>query len=163
MTEFDYAVFVFVILSVLLGWWRGMVYEVLSLLSWVTSYFVAKAWAEDFAPYMPDVINSEVLKGAASFVAVFITTLILCGIAAWSINKLIKSFGLDWRTDGVAGAIFGFFRGWMLVLILVMVAGLTKLPQAPFWREALLSKPLQNVALMAKDLLPSDMAKRVSY
>ena len=81
MTEFDYAVFVFVILSVLLGWWRGMVYEVLSLLSWVTSYFVAKSWAEEFSPYMPDVLENEVLKGAASFTAVFITTLILCGIA----------------------------------------------------------------------------------
>lgn len=163
MTEFDYAVLVFVILSVLLGWWRGMVYEVLSLLSWVTAYFVAKSWVNEFAPYMPEVLDSDALKSTAAFVSVFISTLILCGVAAWAINKLIKSFGLDWRTDGVAGAIFGFFRGWMLVLILVMLAGLTKLPQAPFWRDALLSKPLQNVALVAKDLLPNDLAKRVSY
>jgi len=163
MTEFDYAVLVFVILSVLLGWWRGMVYEVLSLLSWVTAYFVAKSWVNEFAPYMPEVLESDALKSTAAFVSVFISTLILCGVAAWAINKLIKSFGLDWRTDGVAGAIFGFFRGWMLVLILVMLAGLTKLPQAPFWRDALLSKPLQNVALVAKDLLPNDLAKRVSY
>ena len=163
MTEFDYAVLVFVILSVLLGWWRGMVYEVLSLLSWVTAYFVAKSWVNEFAPYMPEVLDSDALKSTAAFVSVFISTLILCGVAAWAINKLIKSFGLDWRTDGVAGAIFGFFRGWMLVLILVMLAGLTKLPQAPFWREALLSKPLQNVALVARDLLPGDLAKRVNY
>jgi len=163
MTEFDYIVLVFVCLSVLLGWWRGMVYEVLSLLSWVTSYFVAKSWATELTPYMPDVLESDALRGTAAFVAVFITTLILCGIAAWALNKLIKSFGLDWRTDGVAGAIFGFFRGWMLVLAIVLLAGLTKLPQAPFWRDAMLSKQLQNVALLAKDLLPDDMAKRVSY
>lgn len=163
MTEFDYVVLVLVLLSVLLGWWRGMVYEVLSLLSWVTAYFVAKAWVNEFAPYMPDVLKNDALKYAAAFIAVFITTLILCAIAAWSLSKLIKSFGLDWRTDGVVGAIFGFFRGWMLVVVLVLMAGLTKLPQAPFWRDALLSKPLQNIALIAKDLLPDDMAKRVSY
>jgi membrane protein required for colicin V production len=109
------------------------------------------------------VLESDTLKNAAAFLAVFITTLILCGIAAWALNKLIKSFGLDWRTDGVAGAIFGFFRGCMLVLVLVLLAGLTKLPQTPFWQDALLSKPLKNVALLAKDLLPDDMAKRVSY
>jgi len=112
---------------------------------------------------MPAVLESETLKSAAAFFAVFITTLILCGIAAWALNKLIKSFGLDWRTDGVMGAFFGFFRGLMLVLLLVLVAGLTKLPQTPFWRDALLSKPIQNAALLTKNLLPDEMAKRVSY
>jgi membrane protein required for colicin V production len=133
------------------------------LLSWITAYFVAKSWAAEFTPYMPAVLESETLKSAAAFVAVFITTLILCGIAAWALNKLIKSFGLDWRTDGVAGAIFGFFRGWLLVLVIVLMAGLTKLPQTAFWRDALLSRPLQNVAVLAKDLLPDEMAKRVNF
>lgn len=163
MTQFDYIILVIILLSVLLGWWRGLVYEILSLLSWITSYFVAKSWVVELAPYMPAVLESEALKTAAAFMAAFVTTLILCGIAAWSLNKLVKSFGLDWRTDGVLGAFFGFMRGLILVLVLVLIAGLTKLPQTPFWRDALLSKPLQNVALVARDLLPDDIAKRVSF
>lgn len=163
MTQFDYIVLLVVILSVILGWWRGMVYEILSLLSWVTAYFVAKSWVVELTPYMPTVLENEALKSAAAYMAIFITTLILCGIAAWALNKLIKSFGLDWRTDGVAGAIFGFFRGCMLVLVMVLMAGLTKMPHTPFWRDALLSKPLQQVALLTKDLLPIEMAKRVSF
>ncbi len=163
MTQFDYIVLVVVLLSILLGWWRGLVYEILSLLSWITSYFVAKSWAVEFTPYMPTVLESDTLKSSAAFTAVFMTTLILCGIAAWSLNKLVKSFGMDWRTDGVMGAFFGFFRGCMLVLLLVLLAGLTKLPQSPFWQDALFSKPLQNVALEAKVLLPDDMSKRVSF
>lgn len=163
MTQFDYIVLVVVMLSVLLGWWRGLVYEVLSLLSWVASYFVAKSWTAEVMPYMPEVLESDALKSAAAFIAVFVTTLILCGIAAWALNKLIKSFGLDWRTDRVLGAFFGFLRGWMLVLVIVLLASMTKLSQTPVWRDALLSKPLQNVALLAKDLLPDEMAKRVSY
>jgi membrane protein required for colicin V production len=163
MTQFDYIVLVVVILSVLLGWWRGLVYEILSLLSWITAYFVAKSWVLEFTPYMPAVLESEALKSTAAFMAVFVITLILCGIAAWALNKLIKSFGLDWRTDGVLGAFFGFLRGVILVVVLVLIAGLTKLPQTTFWQDALLSKPLQNVALIAKDLLPDNMAKRVSF
>ncbi|MGV8933403.1 MAG: CvpA family protein [Gallionellaceae bacterium] len=163
MTQFDYIILVIIVLSVLLGWWRGLVYEVLSLLSWITAYFVARSWVTEFVPYMPSALESETLRIAASFVFLFITTLILCGIAAWALYKLIKSFGLDWRTDGVSGAIFGFFRGLMVVLLLVLVAGLSKLPQTSFWHDALLSKPLQNVALLVKDFLPEDMAKRVSF
>lgn len=163
MTQFDYIVLIIVLLSVLLGWWRGLVYEILSLLSWITSYFVAKSWMAEFTPYMPEVLEGNGLKSAAAFFAVFVVTLILCGIAAWALSKLIKSFGLDWRTDGVLGAFFGFMRGWLLVLLIVLLAGLTKLPQTLFWRDALFSKTLQNVALLAKDLLPDDMAKRVSF
>lgn len=163
MTLFDYIILTVITLSVLLGWWRGLVYEILSLLSWVISYFVAKSWASEFTPYMPSVLESEILRSVAAYVFVFITTLILCGIAAWALNKLIKSFGLDWRTDGVAGAIFGFFRGMMVVLLVVLVAGFTKLPQTTFWRDSLFGKPLQNVAMLVKDLLPDDMAKRVSF
>ena len=163
MTQFDFIVLVIIALSALLGWWRGLVYEILSLLSWITAYFVAKSWVVEFTPYMPEVLESEALKSAAAFMAVFVTTLILCGIAAWALSKLIKSFGLDWRTDGVMGGVFGFLRGGLLVLLLVLFAGLTKLPQTPFWRDALFSKPLQNVASEAKGLLPDEMAKRVSF
>lgn len=163
MMQFDYIILVVVFLSVMLGWWRGLVYEILSLLSWVTAYFVAKSWTLEFTPFMPSVLVNEDLRSAAAFATVFFITLILCGIAAWALNKLIKSFGLDWRTDGVTGAIFGFVRGIFIVLLLVLLAGLTQLPKTMFWKEALLSKSLQNLALVGKELLPIDMAKRVSY
>jgi membrane protein required for colicin V production len=163
MTQFDYIVLTVIFLSAVLGWWRGLVYEILSLLSWVTAFFVAKSWSLDVAPFMPDVLENSLLKNTTAFLAVFITTLILCGIAAWALNKLIKSFGLDWRTDGVLGAFFGLIRGVMLVLLLILLASLTELPKAVFWQDALLSKPLQNLALQAKKLLPDDRAKRAIY
>lgn len=161
--QFDYIVLTVILLSALLGWWRGLVYEILSLLSWVIAYLVAKSWALEFSPYMPNVLDSSILKNTSAFFVVFVTTLILCGIAAWSLNKLIKSFGLDWRTDGVLGAFFGVLRGGMLVLLIVLLSSLTDLPQTPFWRDALLSKTLQNLALQAKNLLPDDVAKRIIY
>ena len=42
MTWFDYAVVVIVVWSALLGWWRGLVCEVLSLLGWVAAYALAR-------------------------------------------------------------------------------------------------------------------------
>ena len=86
MTQFDYIILVVIVLSVLLGWWRGLVYEILSLLSWVTAYFVAKSWVSEFTPYMPSALVGETLRIAAAYSFVFITTLILCGIAAWGVK-----------------------------------------------------------------------------
>lgn len=163
MTVFDYCVLVIVLLSMLLGWWRGLVYEILSLLSWLAAYFVALAFVAELAPYMPEVLGSETMKTGVAFAALFLLTLILCGIAAWSLNKLAKAFGMDWRTDGVMGALFGLVRGCFLVLVLVLVAGFTQLPKQEFWREAALSKPLQSAALILKNSLPDDVAKNVHY
>lgn len=163
MTEFDYIVLTILLLSVLLGWWRGLVHEILSLLSWGISFLVAKSWGLVLSPYMPDALESDTLKSMAAFLVVFLLTLILCGLGAWSIYRLAKYFGLDWRTDGVAGAMFGAVRGLLIVLLLVVMAGLTKLPQTGFWKDALLSKPLQTVAMLGKDLLPEEMARLVTF
>jgi membrane protein required for colicin V production len=51
-------------------------------------------------------------------------------------------------------------RGVLVVSALVWLGGLTGLPQKPFWRDALSSKPLQQAALYAKDYLPQDAMKK---
>ncbi len=53
MTAFDLAVLIVVVLSMLLGRWRGLVYESVSLLSWVAAYFVARLFAPDVVDDVP--------------------------------------------------------------------------------------------------------------
>lgn len=162
MTVFDYAVLATVGLSVGLGWWRGFVYELLSLLGWLAAYFVAKLFAPEVMPYVPDVAPSEVGKTAIAYAVLFVATLIVSGILAWSLSKLAKFVGLGWM-DGGMGAVFGLVRGVLLVLVLVSLAGLTDLPQQAFWREAWSSQVLQNAAFFSRDILPENVAKSVSY
>lgn len=162
MTIFDYAVLTIVVLSIGLGWWRGIVYELLSLLGWAAAFFMAKLFAPELVQYVPDALGSEAAKAAVAYGALFVVTLILSGIVAWSLSKLIKFVGLGWM-DGALGAGFGFARGVMLVLVLVLLAGLTLLPQEPAWKNAWSSQSLQSVALFTKDFLPQDVAKKVIY
>ncbi len=162
MMAFDYAVLLIVALSIGLGWWRGFVYELLSLLGWIAAYFVARLFAAEITGYMPDTVVSGEAKTALAYVCLFVATLMVSGIVAWSLSKLIKIVGLG-LMDGVLGGIFGLLRGMLLVLILVLLAGLTSLPKKPFWREARLSKPLQSVALFTSDFLPESVAKKVTY
>jgi membrane protein required for colicin V production len=162
MTGFDYTVIAIVLLSALLGWWRGFVYEVLSLLGWIAAGMVAKLFATSAMPYMPDALGAESAKTAAAFVALFIATLIVGGIVAWLLSKLVKWVGLGWL-DGLLGTLFGMLRGVLLVLVLVILAGMTRLPQEPFWRNAWSSKPLESVALAMQGWLPDSVAQRMHY
>ena len=162
MTWFDYTVIIIAIWSVLLGWWRGFVYEVLSLFGWVVAYVVARWQAVNVAALMPIELGMDAIKITVAFVLLFVATLIVSGVVVWLISKLIKSTGLGW-IDSLFGSLFGMLRGILLVLMLVLLAGVTDLPQKPFWREAKLSKPLESVALASLIWLPDSVARRVHF
>lgn len=162
MTGFDYTVIALVLLSALLGWWRGLVYEVLSLLGWVAAYVVARQFAADAAPLMPAALGTMDVRVAAAFVLLFVATLIVGGFVAWGLSKLVKWVGLGWL-DGSLGALFGLLRGVLMVMALMLLAGLTDFPKQRFWRDAWLSKPLESVVLAVKSRLPQDVVQRLHY
>lgn len=162
MTWFDYAVIAIAGLSVLLGWWRGLVYEVLSLLGWVAAYLVARMFAAGVGAMMPASLGAEAIRTAAAFVLLFIVTLIASSIVTWLLSKFVKWVGLGWL-DGLLGALFGMVRGMLIIVALMLLAGLTDLPKEPAWRDAWLSKPLEKAALAARKRLPESVAQRVAF
>ena len=162
MTVFDYAVITIAVLSVLLGWWRGFVYELLSLLGWVAAYLLARWFSSDLAALLPAAVGTDSTRTTLAFALLFVATLIGSSIVAWLLSKLIKLAGIGWL-DGLSGAVFGMLRGVLLVLVLVLLAGMTGLPQQPFWRDAWLSRPLENMALAGLTWLPDSVAQRVHY
>ncbi len=157
MTSFDYAVVGIIVLSALVGWWRGFMYELFSLIGWVTAYIVARTFSAQALPYIPEAVGADSTRAAVVFAALFIVTLLVCAIAAWLLAKLAKFAGLG-GLDGKFGAIFGVLRGALVVIALVWLGGLTQLPQQPFWRDAWSSKALQSAALYAKDYVPQNAA-----
>ncbi|ADE12337.1 CvpA family protein [Sideroxydans lithotrophicus] len=159
MTSFDFAVIAIMVLSALVGWWRGFMYELFSLIGWLAAYIVARTYSAQVTPYVPLAVGAENIRSAAAFAALFIVTLIVGALFAWFLARLAKFAGLS-GMDGKFGAIFGMLRGGLVVIALVWLGGLTDLPQLPFWRNALSSKPLQQAALYARDYLPEDTAKK---
>jgi len=159
MTTFDIAVLVIVALSALLGWWRGFMYELFSLLGWVAAYVVARMFSAQLIPYIPQALGAESLRAATAFAAVFIVVLIVGAIVAWLLARLAKFAGLA-GMDGKFGAMFGVVRGVLLVLALVWLGGLTNLPQQSWWKNAWSSKPLQQAAQYAKEYVPAEVVPK---
>ncbi|HEY5995324.1 MAG TPA: CvpA family protein [Gallionellaceae bacterium] len=162
MTAFDFAVLAVVALSMLLGWWRGLVYEAVSLLNWVAAYFVARLFAPDIVDYVPATMGAPSARMAVAFSALFALTLVVGGVLAWGMNKLVKSSGLE-RLDGSLGTVFGLVRGCFLVLVLVLLAGMTSLPTTSAWRDALMSGALEEVAVQARGWLPEVLAQKIHF
>jgi membrane protein required for colicin V production len=161
MTWFDYAVLGVIGLSMLVGVFRGFIREVISLAGWVAAAVLASSLAATVAEWGP-AGGSPVARVAIAFVLVFLAIVLLAGLLGWLLANLVKAAGLG-LADRILGAIFGFVRGLLVVLVAVMLAGLTALPREPLWRGSVLSGPLETAVIAAKPLLPRELAQRIKF
>jgi len=162
MTAFDYAVLIIVGFSILLSVMRGMLRELLALLSWVVAFWVGNIFSVQLAPMLPAAIPNDALRYLAAFVILFALTLLVMSLITIALSETIKALGLG-PADRLLGTVFGLLRGMLIVTILVLLSGLTSLPHQPFWRNAMFSAPLEAVAQMTLPWLPADLAKRINY
>lgn len=162
MTAFDYAVLAAVVLSVLLGLWRGMVSEILALAAWVLAVVLGKLFAPDLAPELSRWIPDPALRYLAAFAAIAVVVLLLASVVRLVVSGLLKVAGLG-LIDRFLGAIFGLVRGVVVVLAFVAAGGLTTFPKQAWWRDAVLAPPLETAIVALKPWLPHEWAGKIRY
>jgi membrane protein required for colicin V production len=135
MATLDWVVLAVLLVSVLLGVLRGLVYEVLSVLSWLAAFVLAQWLAPQVSGMLPMGDTGEAIRYAAGFGVVFIGTLFAGGLLAWLSKKMIEAVGLR-PIDRTLGAAFGLVRGVVLVLALALVIQLTPLKNGAWWNES---------------------------
>jgi len=162
MTWFDYGLLAVLALSALIGIWRGLVREVVSLAGWIAAAVVAMLYAGEVAALLPATFATPPIRTLIGFAALFLAVLVTASIGGLIAAKLMRAVGLG-VADRTLGGVFGIARGALILVILVLAAGLTAVPREPFWREAKLVAPLETAAVAVKPYLPKALADRVRY
>ena len=119
-------------------------------------------YSRDFAVLLQNTITYPSVRIAIAFLLLFFMTLILGSLISFILNQLIEKTGLT-GTDRLLGMVFGIIRGLVLVSVMVMLAGLTPLPEDPWWKHSLLIPPFQSLAIWLKDHIPSDLMGYIHY
>ena len=158
MPVLDWVFAAVLLMSVLLGAWRGLVFEVLSLLSWIAAFVLAQWLAMDVAQYLPMSGASEMVRYGAGFLLVFIATVMLGGLLAALLKKLMTSVGLR-PVDRVLGATFGAVRGVLLLLLATVLAAMTPFKSSPAWQESRGVAMSLTVLHTLQPSLPRDLVK----
>ena len=164
-TWLDLFLLAVILISSLLGVLRGVASEVLSLAAWVAAFFAAKAWSGEAGAILGGMLrslNDPGLRYLVGFVTVFVLTLLLFAIARLLLASLLRAMGLG-MADRLLGALFGFARGVLVVWIGVLLGGLTDLPRQAWWRDALLTPPLETAVIASKPWLPPALAQKIHY
>ncbi|VVD91618.1 CvpA family protein [Pandoraea terrigena] len=137
LTVVDYAAIAIVLGSMLLGMLRGLVRELFNLVGWVVAFFVARAFGPTLAHWLPaDLPGGEMTQGAIGFLLVLVAVVFGAGIVSALVGRMTDMIGLRPADRGL-GMVFGIVRGMLLLILLMVAAKLTVLPQQPVWQQSL--------------------------
>ena len=162
MTAFDFVVIAVVGISTLAAFLHGFMRVVASLAAWIVGIVAAVHFAGPVGGMLPDFGESSVTRYVVAFVLILVATLVLGALVGYLLARLLRLAGLG-VLDRSLGAIVGFARGVLIAVLLVLMAGLTRLPRADWWQNALLSAPLTVAALSARPWLPKAWADHLDY
>jgi membrane protein required for colicin V production len=129
----DIGLAAFLLLSVLVGLMRGVVFELLSLIGWFVAYFVALWLTPMFVGYIHIGAPGSTLNYVVAFACVFLVSLVVWSIGARLLRALIRATPLS-PIDRLLGAGFGFVRGLVVLLIVATVVGISPWGRAPAWQ-----------------------------
>jgi membrane protein required for colicin V production len=148
VTATDWILLAVLVASLLLGAWRGLVFEMMSMVGWVAAFVIAQWWAPEVGQHLPMGEATEPVRFAVAFALLFVGVAFAGGLAAALVRKLIEAIGLR-PVDRTLGAAFGVVRGLVLLLALAVVVDLTPMKSSPWWQTsagaALLSTALKGL------------------
>ncbi len=140
--------------SMVVGLWRGLVYEVLSLAGWVLAFVVAQWLAPSVSAGLAFIKDASAsVQYAVAFALIFVSTVLAAGLVSWLLKKLVETVGLR-PVDRTLGGVFGLARGVVLLLALTVVLQLTGVSRDAWWTSAQGPVWLEVVLTGLKPFLP---------
>ncbi len=139
MNWVDFSVLAVIAISALLAFLRGLVREVAGVGAWVGAALVA-AWGGPFLiPRMRVWTGDAAFSDPLAYAAVFLVALILFSVVAAQVGSLVRGSALG-SLDRTVGVAFGVVRGFLLVIVAYIAAGLLVVPVR--WPAAVLQARL---------------------
>ena len=161
MTAIDYSIITIILISLVLGCFRGFVRELLALSGWVLAFYCANYFSDSLYALIPFELESNV-KYIAAYISIFLLILIFASLIIKVFNRFVKSVGLG-LSNFLLGGIFGFIRGVLIIFILIMVLERTSFSANPGWANSIYIPIIKNTVENTLPYLPEQWFKDVKY
>ena len=121
--QVDIVILIITVLSSAFGLWRGLIKEVLSLLTWIAALLVSRVYSEPLAGLMTGVIENDGIRYVSAFAILFVIVMMFGTFLNSLLSKLLSFTGLK-LADRLLGAGFGVARGVIIVLVIMFIASM---------------------------------------
>lgn len=141
----DITILAIIAISIIIGFGRGLVSEVLSLLTWIAAFAVSIMFTGKLSDYFMTTTMAAGSSGTTetasyvvigiSFAVLFIGTLIVGSVIKMLLN-LIFSGGILGFGNRLLGGLFGMVRGYLFVLVIIFLVQLSPVAKEPWWQAS---------------------------
>ena len=123
------------LLSVLIGLWRGFVFEIVSLLGWLVAFVIANSAGPYLADLVPISSADPHLRLWAAYVIVFVLVLLTCTLLARMLRALVAATPLSF-VDHLLGGVFGMVRGALILVVAATLVMLSPYANSTTWKSS---------------------------
>jgi len=134
LNQVDIVILIIMVLSSAFGLWRGLIKEVLSLLTWIAALLVSRVYSEPLAGLMTGMIESDGIRYVSSFAILFVIVMVLGTFLNFLMSKLLDVTGLKFA-DRLLGSVFGLARGVIIVLVILFVTSMF-VSETELWQQS---------------------------
>ena len=132
--QVDLVILIITVLSSAFGLWRGLIKEVLSLLTWIAALLVSRVYSEPLAGLMTGMIENDGIRYVSAFAILFFIVMMFGTFLNFLMSKLLKVTGLK-LADRLLGAGFGVARGVMIVLVIMFITSMF-VSETQLWQQS---------------------------
>lgn len=161
MTAVDYLIVALIVISALVGLARGLLREVIALITWLVALLVAWHLSDSLEPYLGGLLAAgpRVRLWAARAILLFAVLLLGAGIGAIAAQFIRLS--LFSSMDRFMGFVFGVLRGVLILGVLVMFCQTLKLDGERWWRKSMLIPYGADIASVVRSLVSDALDDRL--
>jgi membrane protein required for colicin V production len=143
----DYLIIATVVISGTVGLLRGLLREIIALITWIVAAFVAWHFASLLEPHLGGLLKQEAVRPWVARLILFVAVLLL-GHAVGAIVDYFVRLSLLTGIDRFLGLVFGLLRGVVIVGAAVIVCQTVRLDTEPWWHQSALLPYGQDAAAM---------------
>ena len=132
--QIDIVILIITVLSSAFGLWRGLIKEVLSLLTWIAALLVSRVYSEPLAGLMTGVIENDGIRYVSAFAILFVIVMMFGTFLDFLMSKLLNFTGLK-LADRLLGAGFGVARGVIIVLVIMFITSMF-VSETELWQQS---------------------------
>ncbi|MEJ2670098.1 MAG: CvpA family protein [Gammaproteobacteria bacterium] len=145
MNWLDVIIIFVIFLSTCLSFFRGLLREVLSVVSWFLAIFLASLLHPSLAMLLRGVVSSPGVRAPLAYAILFVLTFMLCHFLGLFLRSFVTQAGLT-HLDRMLGSVFGLLRGVMLVVLMVgLLRWFNLFVNEPWWQRAMLIPYLEHM------------------
>jgi membrane protein required for colicin V production len=159
MTLVDWVVVIIMIAAVAAGMAQGFFRSVCSLGGLVLGLSLA-AWnySRLAAIFLP-LFRISAVANTIAFLLIALVVMALIAVIGNLLARALKMIGLGWL-DSIAGAVFGFFQGVVLVVVFILVI-VAFFPQEQWLADSTLPRMFFGALHVSTHMTPSELSSRV--